>query len=251
MGYTTDFDGEFAITPGLKHKHRIFLERFNQTRRVKRDPSKLPPDANKDVGLPVGDDGAYYVGGEGFRGQDIDKSTVDSNFPPQGQPGLWCQWVPSEDGQLLEWDGGEKFYCYIEWLEYLIGHFFTPWGYKLNGEVRWQGEDPGDFGKIVLEDSVLTVFDGVHCYTKRKTSHTTGNNMAVRKRHHDILKKLRFYGGITPETRIYFNVPSGRLSETMRSLKKQGLVEDVDQSWLLTELGVATADSIGKTLTRR
>ena len=57
----------------------------------------------------------------------------------------------------MEWDGGEKFYNYVEWLEYLIQHFFDKWGVKLNGEITWEGEDSGDMGKIVVVDNVVTV----------------------------------------------------------------------------------------------
>lgn len=52
-------------------------------------------------------------------------------------PSIYCQWVPAEDGTGLEWDGVEKFYYYTEWLEYLVAHFFKPWGYVLNGSVEW------------------------------------------------------------------------------------------------------------------
>jgi hypothetical protein len=47
----------------------------------------------------------------------------------------WCQWVPSADGTRSCWDGQEKFYCWEEWLKYLIEHSLEPWGYRLNGEV--------------------------------------------------------------------------------------------------------------------
>jgi hypothetical protein len=77
--------------------------------------------------------------------------------PEQCQPGLWCQWVISDDCTLLEWDGGEKFYYYTEWLEYMIKHFFNPWGIKLNGEIEWNGEDRNDRGKIVVTDNEVIV----------------------------------------------------------------------------------------------
>ena len=51
----------------------------------------------------------------------------------------------------MEWDGGEKFYNYVEWLEYLIKNFFEPWGYSLNGSVNWQGEEDEDNGTIVVK----------------------------------------------------------------------------------------------------
>jgi hypothetical protein len=75
----------------------------------------------------------------------------------EGMPGFWCQWRPNEDGTAIEWDGGEKFYNYIEWLEYLIKQFFEPWGIKLNGDVRWYGEDRDDIGLIEVRDSVVKI----------------------------------------------------------------------------------------------
>lgn len=72
-----------------------------------------------------------------------------------GMPGYYCQWIPTEEGTSLEWDGNEKFYDYVEWLEYLIEHFLQPWGYTVNGEVTWQGEDVGDLGTIYVGDNVI------------------------------------------------------------------------------------------------
>jgi hypothetical protein len=60
----------------------------------------------------------------------------------------------------LEWDGGEKFYNYEEWLEYLIAHFFNRWGYTLSGCVRWSGEDTDDVGTLAVEDNVVTALHG-------------------------------------------------------------------------------------------
>ena len=73
--------------------------------------------------------------------------------PHPDMPGLWCQWVPTEDGTGLEWDGGEKFYSYVEWLEYLIKHFIEPWGLVLNGEVEWRGVEWNDTGTIYAIDN--------------------------------------------------------------------------------------------------
>lgn len=64
----------------------------------------------------------------------------------------YCQWQPTRDGKSLEWDGGEKFYNYVEWLQYLIVRFFKPWGIELSGEIEYQGEEVGDVGKLVIED---------------------------------------------------------------------------------------------------
>ena len=81
---------------------------------------------------------------------------VDHNVPPTGQPGLWCQWVPSSDNQGLEWDGGEKFYSYTEWLKYLVKQFLAPWGYVLSGSVAWDGEDHSDRGTLVVRNNVVS-----------------------------------------------------------------------------------------------
>jgi hypothetical protein len=72
-------------------------------------------------------------------------------------PGFWCQWVPAEDREHLEWDGNEKFYDYVEWLELIIDKFFELWGILLNGDVRWEGEDPDDKGVISVNDSIVTI----------------------------------------------------------------------------------------------
>jgi len=104
-----------------------------------------------------GVDGEYFVGASGHGGQDHDTTIVNYNQPPSGQPGLWCQWTTNSRGTRLEWDGGEKFYSYVEWLEYLIEHFFSKWGVLLNGEVTWDGEDRNDKGKIIVKDNEVIV----------------------------------------------------------------------------------------------
>ncbi|WP_182357356.1 hypothetical protein [Tomitella gaofuii] len=38
-------------------------------------------------------------------------------------PGLWCQWVPTDDGAELAWDGLETFYRAADRLRFLIGTF--------------------------------------------------------------------------------------------------------------------------------
>lgn len=166
MGYTTDFSGRMAITPPLTEQQVAYLNRFSDTRRMKRDPvlaDKLPDPFRAAVGLPVGIDGGYFVNGVGFAGQDHDESVLSQNSPPEGQPQLWCQWivVSDQDGQWLEWDGGEKFYSYTDWLRYLIAHFISPWGSKLNGEIHWQGEDADDCGIIYCRDNAVDAVDSI------------------------------------------------------------------------------------------
>lgn len=72
----------------------------------------------------------------------------------------YCQWISNEDGTALQWDGGEKFYGYINWLKWLIDEFFKPRGIILNGEVLWHGEDFKDIGKIIVKDNILEIKEG-------------------------------------------------------------------------------------------
>jgi hypothetical protein len=158
MGYTTDFQGSFTFDREVSEEHVNYINAFSETRRMQRAfllAATLPDPKRIAALLPIGPDGGYFVGGAGAYGQDYDPSVLEYNTPPQGQPGLWCQWVIEENE--LQWNGGEKFYHYDEWLEYLIEHFFKPWGYVLNGKVAWQGEDINDRGTLILKDNVLTV----------------------------------------------------------------------------------------------
>ncbi len=155
MDDPTAFWRLFGLTP----EHAAYLKQFNRTRRMRRAPkeAKLLPDPHrKAVGLPLGKEAGYFVGCGGNLGQDEDESVLDYNSPPAGQPGLWCQWAPTEDGTAIVWDGGEKFYDYVAWLTYLIAHFLAPWGYVLNGQMTWQGEEKTDRGVISVSQNEVT-----------------------------------------------------------------------------------------------
>lgn len=161
MGYSTDFFGHFDVTPALNSAQVDYLKAFNDSRRMGRDPvaaATLPDPVREAVGLPIGPQGAYFVGGQGDFGQDSDASVINYNCEPQGQPGLWCQWRPSADGSHIEWDGGEKFYEYEEWLQYIITHFLTPWGCVLNGCVEWAGEEEEDTGALAVVDNTVRIY---------------------------------------------------------------------------------------------
>lgn len=163
MGYTTWFTGSFQfnkpVTDGLKE----YINEFSSIRHMKRDVEKIKEiyhDWEKKCFLKnLGIDGEFFIGGNDDYGR-VDKSVLDHNRPGGSCPELWCQWIIDENGDLV-WDEGEKFYGYVEWLEYLIDNFFQPCGYILNGEVNFQGEDDDDFGIIKVTDNKVEVSYGM------------------------------------------------------------------------------------------
>lgn len=162
MGYTTEFKGTFSLNKPLSEEHAAYLRAFSTTRRMRRDASKcekMADPARVAVGLPVGHEGLYFVGGTGFYGQDHDPSILDYN-ESGAAPGLWCQWTPTEDNAGIKWNGAEKFYDYTEWLQFIVEHFLKPWGYVLNGTVRWKGEDRRDVGRLVAQENVISAVKG-------------------------------------------------------------------------------------------
>lgn len=167
MGYHTDFWGSFTLNKPLKAHHRKFLVMFSDTRRMDRDVSKIEGmnNVNKECLklLKKCNLGLEYYCGAGFAGQDEDDSIVDYNSSGMF-PSLWCKWAPNEDGTAIQWNGAEKFYDYVEWLKFLVQHFLAPWGYVLNGEVKWEGESEGDLGVIVAKNNEIYTKRGVVVY---------------------------------------------------------------------------------------
>lgn len=157
MGYTTEFSGHITIDPPLSDKERDYLTRFSDSRRMDRAR------------------GPYFIEGSGYAGQGRDPDIRDNNIPPPCQPGLWCQWVPSDDGSRLEWNGAEKFYAAPEWMSYLRSHFiatgaakildpqhqgfWTP--HRMSGEIMAVGEDAGgDTWKLIVNDEGVFTQEG-------------------------------------------------------------------------------------------
>lgn len=168
MGYTTYFNGSLKFNKPVEDWLVEYIDKFCNTRRMKRDNEKIKelyPNWKKlCFAGNLGEEGEYFVGGNGFMGQDHDTSVINYNGSPAAQPGLWCQWVINEDDELV-WDEGEKFYEYVEWLHYLIDNFFDPLGYILNGEITWDGEDSDDVGTIIVTNNHVEVEYGVHLYS--------------------------------------------------------------------------------------
>lgn len=160
MGYSTWFDGSFSFNKPIVDGLKWYINEFSRIRHMNRDNEKIKQnfkDWEENCFLKdLGQNGEYFIGSKGYFGQDADNSILNYNKPPQTQPGLWCQWIINDEDKLV-WDGGEKFYNYIEWLQYLIDNFFKPFDYVLNGEMKWQGDDSDDVGKIIIKNNEVIV----------------------------------------------------------------------------------------------
>ena len=153
MGYTTTFEGAFKLNKPLTQEQADYLHAFNETRRIKRNTSLLldvKDELREAVGLPLGVEGEFFVGYPKNFGQTNTQDVVNYNATPSTQPSLWCGWCPTDNKDGICCDGAEKFYSYVEWLQYLINNFLKPWGYELNGIVEYQGEEDDDHGYLIV-----------------------------------------------------------------------------------------------------
>lgn len=142
MGYSTDFIGSFQVDREVDDSTLELLVGIATTRRMARK-----------VGPEFGIEGEFYIKTDNL-------GIMSFNEPPVTQPGLWCHWLLCDDNRrTIAWDGAEKFYNYVEWLEYLIAKILAPRGYKLSGDVAWHGEDHYDRGTIVVRENVVKVIN--------------------------------------------------------------------------------------------
>jgi hypothetical protein len=158
MGYSTDFNGDFNITPQPSEE---FSDKFNEwkdSRRVAIDVTKLPSDvlvnsSKYTIFGDIGKDGSLLIGQDS-----MNAPHVPNYNSPGSMPGLWCQWEIDSEFNLA-WDGGEKFYHYIDWLYWLIENIFEPQGFTLNGECEWCGEEREDYGVIRITNNKIEYSD--------------------------------------------------------------------------------------------
>ncbi|MGC4117276.1 MAG: hypothetical protein QM765_22490 [Myxococcales bacterium] len=156
MGYSTDFFGKVQITPPLNAQEVAYLTKFSETRRMHLKQ------------------GPYFVSQPGYAGQEDGPDVVDYNEPPPGQPGLWCQWVPADDGAALGWNGAEKFYEAEAWMQYLVEHFLRPgakaassgdpqfagftFNHRVEGRILASGEEFPDLWRIDVADNQVSTY---------------------------------------------------------------------------------------------
>lgn len=143
-----------------------YINLFSKSRRMKREPILINSDYKKDNNY-------YGKEGEFFVPLDWDtlykkpshfnhgKEVKDNNNSSITQPGLWCKWIigfnDKDKSLVLKWSGAEKFYDYVEWLEYIIINFLAPKNIILNGKIEWKGEDDRDIGTILVDNNSISL----------------------------------------------------------------------------------------------
>lgn len=80
----------------------------------------------------------------------------DSLFENDSKLRSYLQWVPSYNLDAIVWDGNEKFYNYVEALEWICR-----WLYSIdivaNGTMFWRGESSDDIGLIKVQRNIVYV----------------------------------------------------------------------------------------------
>lgn len=88
---------------------------------------------------------------------------------PAEMPNPYCHWIIDSNDRLV-WDGHEEFSDCMEWLQYLIDHFFQPDGLSINGEVICYDNENMNGSFIIADHNILTTVPFQLC---RKDDHWT------------------------------------------------------------------------------
>lgn len=140
MGYTTEFEGALELRPaladGLVAAWNAMVKERNNTYLD---------------GSPRSFDAKLY-------------GRLEVRRPNAGQtkwpcaPSCWDQWTLRQDKAkqctLIEWDGGEKFYGFIRWLQHTLDTLHAvvrPLQLSVTGLIRWQGQEKEDQGVLRVE----------------------------------------------------------------------------------------------------
>lgn len=92
-----------------------------------------------------------------YQERNLDKHELSNLFNDKVPPQSYCQWVVGSNNMSIVWDGGEKFYNYVQWMQFIIKTYLIPWKIVANGTIAWKGEEEEDIGKIHVKDNILSV----------------------------------------------------------------------------------------------
>jgi len=159
MGYTTNFEGEFTFNKQVDKELEKYVNNFARTRHMLYNTEWIKKE------LPFWR-AFTFDGNLGKNGCLIaDENHVFDVWPNENEkwvkdvndsgdcPSLWANW--KIENNTLVWNGAEKFYSYVEWLEFYITNFFEPNDLKLSGVVYFYGEDREDCGSIIIDENFV------------------------------------------------------------------------------------------------
>ncbi|KAL9654140.1 hypothetical protein ABK040_016486 [Willaertia magna] len=182
MGYTTEFQGKFNLNKNLATNPKALqqIQILNLTRRIQYNLEEIVKKEKKTIEEIIqlyGVEAEFYDPNlttvlekypnpldwqfEFFNDNsmifEIHKNPLYLNYnsPPLCQPSLWCQWCYNKEENVLEWDGNEKFYYYVDWIVYIINVILKPEDFIVNGKINYIGEDTNDFGVIIVKNNVV------------------------------------------------------------------------------------------------
>ena len=162
MGYTTYFDGGFSFNKKIDDRLRDYINGFANTRHMLYNTEKIKKDYEfyriftYDGNL--GENGCLINDAKGLL--DGFKTEYVLDYNNSGAcPSLWAQWIVSDDGPELVWDGGEKFYEYDKWLVFYINNFFKKEDIILNGVSYYFGEDSQDAGFLIVDNNKVYMYN--------------------------------------------------------------------------------------------
>lgn len=157
MSYTYDLFGTLSVSPPLSPAQVAYIQEFSHSYRHKFAPKwqSWPNPLREAVGLPVGIDGEYISSAMGTGSDFIDNCMEVDTDTPNNQPSFQCCWTANNKGIVVQWNKLGRTFAPAPWLEYMIEHFFKPWGVMLNGKVECHGEEKDDRTLIVVNNNTV------------------------------------------------------------------------------------------------
>ncbi|GAQ88063.1 hypothetical protein KFL_003970100 [Klebsormidium nitens] len=173
------FSGMMHFADGKKLTPQQFqyLMLFCNIPRFKRNVELLKSHSDplrEAVGLPLGEEGEYFVSSQEYEGLSEELKEAVRNFSnklngvrwyngagisvecetPAGVPDLyWCHWRPSTTYRGIKWIGyfGKSitFFHATEWMQWISKNILQKWGLRLEGEIWYQGENRSLTGRFV------------------------------------------------------------------------------------------------------
>ena len=218
MSYNTRFNGCLKFNKPVVSELKEYINKFSEIRHIKLKTDEIKlcfPNWKQDsFNGNLGEEGMFFINSSTWGTAAME----DYNVPPRNCPSLYCQWIINDYNEL-EWDGGEGFYEYVDWLKFLIKYFFNPNGYILNGTIYYSGDDTTDNGRVVVTDNNVVVFENnedeyilIHTYNRyindiRKFPDESSAFKAMVESVFSVLKNIGMYNTLNDECCKKYGIP--------------------------------------------